>query len=212
MPGGGAALLLVKSLALAAVDCASVFIAFAAAPGFHIGNFPWALLNLLVVLVFADTTVLLYPYLKRRYGASYARGWCLATGGYYLLTMVLTPLFYWRTPGPLFTAMVGGALALYAAAVAAILLTRNKRRRRDTQVNGGVIALRTCWEFAAPFGRSDMPVVLELEAAIASRVSAASRRVQALCAAFSEPDFQAAVHELLEIAELLKSREKQLLS
>ena len=82
MPGGGAALLLVKSLALAAVDCASVFIAFAAAPGFHIGNFPWALLNLLVVLVFADTTVLLYPYLKRRYGASYARGWCLATGGY----------------------------------------------------------------------------------------------------------------------------------
>ena len=182
VPGGGAALLLVKSLALAAVDCASVFIAFAAAPGFHIGNFPWALLNLLVVLVFADTTVLLYPYLKRRYGASYARGWCLATGGYYLLTMVLTPLFYWRTPGPLFTAMVGGALALYAAAVAAILLTRNKRRRRrDTQVNGGVIALsmlelggsvhelqsllpprqweglnkayvalRTCWEFAAP--------------------------------------------------------------
>ena len=117
VPGGGAALLLVKSLALAAVDCASVFIAFAAAPGFHIGNFPWALLNLLVVLVFADTTVLLYPYLKRRYGASYARGWCLATGGYYLLTMVLTPLFYWRTPGPLFTAMVGGALALYAAAV-----------------------------------------------------------------------------------------------
>lgn len=128
--------------------------------------------------------------------------------------------------------------------MAAILLTRNKRRRRrDTQVNGGVIALsmlelggsvhelqsllpprqweglnkayvalRTCWEFAAPFGRSDMPVVLELEAAIASRVSAASRRVQALCAAFSEPDFQAAVHELLEIAELLKSREKQLLS
>ena len=244
MPGGEAALLLVKSLALASVDCASVFIAFAAAPGFHIGNFPWALLNLLVVLVFADTTVLLYPYLKRRYGASYARGWCLATGGYYLLTMVLTPLFYWRTPGPLFTAMVGGALALYAAAVAAILLTRNKRRRRrDTQVNGGVIALsmlelggsvhelqsllpprqweglnkayvalRTCWEFAAPFGRSDMPVVLELEAAIASRVSAASHRVQALCAAFSEPDFQAAVHELLEIAELLKSREKQLLS
>lgn len=142
MPGGGSALLLVKSLALAVVDCASVFIAFAAAPGFHIGNFPWALLNLLVVLVFADTTVLLYPYLKRRYGASYARGWCLATGGYYLLTMVLTPLFYWRTPGPLFTAMVGGALALYAAAVAAILLTRNKRRRRrDTQVNGGVIAL-----------------------------------------------------------------------
>ena len=233
MPGGGAALLLVKSLALAAVDCASVFIAFAAAPGFHIGNFPWALLNLLVVLVFADTTVLLYPYLKRRYGASYARGWCLATGGHYLLTMVLTPLFY----------VVCGALALYAA-VAAILLTRNKRRRRrDTQVNGGVIALsmlelggsvhelqsllpprqweglnkayvalRTCWEFAAPFGRSDMPVVLELEAAIASRVSAASRRVQALCAAFSEPDFQAAVHELLEIAELLKSREKQLLS
>ena len=57
-----------------------------------------------------------------------------------------------------------------------------------------------------------MPVVLELEAAIASRVSAASRRVQALCAAFSEPDFQAAVNELLEIAELLKSREKQLLS
>ena len=165
MPGGGAALLLVKSLALAAVDCASVFIAFAAAPGFHIGNFPWALLNLLVVLVFADTTVLLYPYLKRRYGASYARGWCLATGGYYLLTMVLTPLFYWRMPGSLFTVVVCGALALYAAV-----------------------------------------------AAIASRVSAASRRVQALCAAFSEPDFQAAVHELLEIAELLKSREKQLLS
>ena len=141
MPGGGAALLLVKSLALAAVDCASVFIAFAAAPGFHIGNFPWALLNLLVVLVFADTTVLLYPYLKRRYGASYARGWCLATGGDYLLTMVLTPLFYWRMPGSLFTVVVCGALALYAA-VAAILLTRNKRRRRrDTQVNGGVIAL-----------------------------------------------------------------------
>lgn len=82
------------------MDCASVFIAFAAAPGFHIGNFPWALLNLLVVLVFADTTVLLYPYLKRRYGASYARGWCLATGGYYLLTMVLTPLFYWADAGP----------------------------------------------------------------------------------------------------------------
>ena len=79
-------------------------------------------------------------------------------------------------------------------------------------LNKAYVALRTCWEFAAPFGRSDMPVVLELEAAIASRVSAASRRVQALCAAFSEPDFQAAVHELLEIAELLKSREKQLLS
>ena len=63
---------------------------------------------------------------------------------------------------------------------------------------------------ANPLAKCGM--VLELEAAIASRVSAASRRVQALCAAFSEPDFQAAVHELLEIAELLKSREKQLLS
>lgn len=51
------------------------------------------------------------------------------------------PLFYWRMPGSLFTVVVCGALALYAA-VAAILLTRNKRRRRrDTQVNGGVIAL-----------------------------------------------------------------------
>lgn len=243
MPGGGAVFLLVKCLALAAVDGASVWLAFTAAPGFHVGNFPWALLNLLVVLVFADTAALLYPYLKRRYGASYARGWCLATGGYYLLTMALTMAFYWRTPGPLFTAMVGGAMALYAAAVAVILLTRDKRRRRrDTPVNGGVIALsmlelggsvqelqaqlpprqweglhkayvalHTCWEFAAPFGRSGLPVVLELETAIASRVSAAAGKTQALCAAFSEPDFQAAVHELLEIAELLKSREKQLL-
>lgn len=108
MPGGGAALLLVKSLALAAVDCASVFIAFAAAPGFHIGNFPWALLNLLVVLVFADTTVLLYPYLKRRYGASYARGWCLATGGYYLLTMVLTPCSTGGCPGSLLRSWFAG--------------------------------------------------------------------------------------------------------
>lgn len=126
MPGGGAVFLLVKCLALAAVDGASVWLAFTAAPGFHVGNFPWALLNLLVVLVFADTAALLYPYLKRRYGASYARGWCLATGGYYLLTMALTMAFYWRTPGPLFTAMVGGAMALYAAAVAVILLTRRQ--------------------------------------------------------------------------------------
>ena len=99
--------------------------------------------------------------------------------------------------------------------MAAILLTRNKRRRRrDTQVNGGVIALsmlelggsvhelqsllpprqweglnkayvalRTCWEFAAPFGRSDMPVVLELEAAIASRSARAASEAAAEAAA-----------------------------
>ena len=98
-------------------------------------------------------------------------------------------------------------LGCAAIAIYAFLLYRENRKTYQC-----TLSYKTIGQAIGASNNTVRKYVLELEAAIASRVSAASRRVQALCAAFSEPDFQAAVHELLEIAELLKSREKQLLS
>lgn len=131
-----------KCLLLALADGLSVWIVFAAAPTFHLKNFPWALVHLLAVLLIADMFVLIYPYLRRRYGLVYSRGWAYATAALYLVAMLLTFLFYWRIPTPLLAVCVVAFLLVYAGTIAGILLTRKRRqRRRDTPVNGGAIAV-----------------------------------------------------------------------
>ena len=241
---GSTGFLLVKCLVLAAADFLSVWLAFTVSPVFHLENFPWAMLNLLVVLVVTDTVVLLYPTVKRRYGWGYALHWAVVTGGYYLLTLLLTALVYGRVRLLIFMVCAAAALLLYAGCAAAIILTRRRRRSgRGASVNGAAIAvsmlelgnrvhelqpllkprqweglgkayasLRTCWEFAAPFGRSAQPVAKEMEAEIARRVETACGSMRELAGDVSEDGVQKAVRELLDITEQLKSREKLLWS
>lgn len=104
----GVARLLAVCLVLAVVDGLSIWLAFGLYGRLHLRNFPLALINLMAVLIAADAVALLYPSLKRRFGSAYAMGWGIAVGGYAVLTVALTALFYWRTPSRIFT---GGVLA-----------------------------------------------------------------------------------------------------
>ncbi len=241
----GVARLLAVCLVLAVVDGLSIWLAFGLYGRLHLRNFPLALINLMAVLIAADAVALFYPSLKRRFGSAYAMGWGIAVGGYAVLTVALTALFYWRTPSRIFTGGVLAALAAYAAVCLLLLLTRKRRRRRrDTAagssitlhmlelggcvhalqpavdprhwegLNKAYIALRTCWEFAAPFGRSALPVVTELEKEIARRVEETAGLLQGIPEkppGEAEAAVQAAARELLDIAEQLRSREKLLL-
>lgn len=237
--------LLAVCLGLAAADGLAVWLAFGLNGRLHLRNFPLALLNLMVVLIAADAVALLYPSLKRRFGSAYAMSWGIAVGGYAVVSVALTALFYWRTPSRLFTIGVLAALLVYIVVCVLLLVTRKRRRRRqDSAVGSSVtlhmlelgntvhalqpmvdsrqweglnrayIAMRTCWEFASPFGRSPIPVVVELEKEIARRVEEAAallKDVPEKPSGEAEAAVQAAARQLLDIAEQLRSREKLLL-
>ena len=235
----GLGALLAKCLILAVGDGLAVWLALAADPLSYGGKFLWVLLNLLWTLVLTDGAALLYPVVKGRIGRGYARRWMRITGGYCLLGVLLTPLVYRRLSPGGFGLFAGALLVLYAALTAGLLLASRRRvpapsvngaalTVRMLELGSGVQALepllnprqweglqkayaqlRTCWEFASPFGRSPLPVDLELETAIAHRVDSACVDIRRLSREPTADGLRQVIIELLDIAEQLKLREKQ---
>ncbi len=236
----GAAALAGKCVLLTVFNGLSVWLVLASAPGLQEPGYPRALLGLLAVLLAVNAVTLLYPYLRRRYGPACSRGWAFATAALYLLSMVLCCLFYWRMANTFFTVCVSVLLLLYIGFVTALFLTRRRRRIRTedgaaatldmlamreqvqalrgtleprlwTALDKAYTAARTSWEFASPFGRRDLPAVLDMEADITRRMHEAAALVASLADAPSEEGAQAAAQRLLDIADRLHLREKLLL-
>ena len=235
------AVLAVKCILLTVFNGFSVWVVFLSAPGIQGKSYSRVLPALLVVLLMINALTLLYPFLRRRCGTACSRGWAFATAALYVVMMLLCCLFYWHMPTSLFTGCVFFLLLIYTGLVAALFFTRHGRRRitaahgdaatlgildmREkiqslhdvveprlwSALDKAYTSARTSWEFASPFGRCEIPAVMEMEEDITRRLTEVTAALSALANAPSEDGVQASVQRLLDIADRLHLREKLLL-